>query len=144
MPLDKAVGYMLEECRMVLPGIQALFGFQLIAVFSEGFQRSVDANGMLLHMAAIVFVALAIALIMTPAALQRQANPRSISERYLLTCSRLILASMVSLTSALVVETYLVAEALLRSPGASFACAAGVGVVFVVFWWGLPHARRTR
>ena len=31
------VTHLLEECRMVLPGIQALFGFQLIAVFNAAF-----------------------------------------------------------------------------------------------------------
>lgn len=28
LPLSEAVTHLLEECRMVLPGIQALFGFQ--------------------------------------------------------------------------------------------------------------------
>ena len=28
----------IEEARMVLPGIQAVFGFQLIAVFNNGFR----------------------------------------------------------------------------------------------------------
>jgi hypothetical protein len=27
LPLAEAVTYLLEECRMVLPGLQALFGF---------------------------------------------------------------------------------------------------------------------
>jgi hypothetical protein len=27
LPLSKAVEYVLDECRMVLPGIQALLGF---------------------------------------------------------------------------------------------------------------------
>jgi hypothetical protein len=30
--LETAATYILEECRMVLPGVQALFGFQMIAV----------------------------------------------------------------------------------------------------------------
>jgi len=34
LPLRLAAEYLIEECRMVLPGIQALFGFQLIAVFN--------------------------------------------------------------------------------------------------------------
>lgn len=34
LPLSQAAQHLLEECRMVLPGIQALFGFQLIAVFN--------------------------------------------------------------------------------------------------------------
>src|SRR5690348_8258426 len=105
LPLDKAVEYMLEECRMVLPGIQTLFGFQLVVVFSDRFQKSVDASGRMLHMGAILFVAIAIALIMSPAALHRRTDPRSVNQRYLATCSRLILASMLPLASAIVIET---------------------------------------
>jgi hypothetical protein len=42
--LDSAATHILEECRMVLPGIQALFGFQLIAVFNEGFAEKLSSN----------------------------------------------------------------------------------------------------
>ncbi len=42
LSLDSAVRHILEECRMVLPGIQALFGFQLIAVFNEGFAQKLS------------------------------------------------------------------------------------------------------
>ena len=52
---------------MVLPGIQALFGFQLIAVFNERF-RQLSEGEQLIHFTAIMLVAIAIALIMTPAA----------------------------------------------------------------------------
>ena len=34
LSLDAAASHLLEECRTVVPGMQALFGFQLIAVFS--------------------------------------------------------------------------------------------------------------
>jgi hypothetical protein len=37
LQLAKAAGFFLEECRMVLSGIQALFGFQLITIFNSGF-----------------------------------------------------------------------------------------------------------
>ena len=40
LPLSKAAEYLLEECRMVLPGIQALFGFQLVAVFNSAWSLS--------------------------------------------------------------------------------------------------------
>jgi hypothetical protein len=42
LPLSKAAQLLLEECRMVLPGIQALFGFQLIAVFNARFAERLD------------------------------------------------------------------------------------------------------
>lgn len=135
---------MLEECRMVLPGIQALFGFQLIAVFSERFARVMGLAERLMHLAAIVFVAAAIAMIMAPAALHRRTDPHSVSQRYLEICSRLILASMVPLASAIVLETCLVANVLLQSPAASMACAGIVGAMFLAFWWGLPRAWRRR
>ncbi|TPV98900.1 MAG: hypothetical protein USCAAHI_01656 [Beijerinckiaceae bacterium] len=57
----------IEEARVVLPGIQDLFGFQLIAVFNERF-RQLSEGEQLIHLTAIMLVAIAIALIMTPAA----------------------------------------------------------------------------
>ena len=46
-PLEKVVEHLEEEARMILPGIQALFGFQLIAVFNQRFFvfRSVGSDG---------------------------------------------------------------------------------------------------
>ena len=43
LTLSQAMQHLLEECRMVLPGIQALFGFQLIAVLSPGFDVKLTA-----------------------------------------------------------------------------------------------------
>ncbi len=40
LSLTQAAQVLLDECRMVLPGIQALFGFQLIAVFSPRFAEA--------------------------------------------------------------------------------------------------------
>ena len=37
--LHQEAQQMIEEARMVLPGIQTLFGFQLIAVFNNRFQE---------------------------------------------------------------------------------------------------------
>jgi hypothetical protein len=44
LTLSKAAEYLLDECRMVLPGIQALFGFQLIAVFNTGFDERLTSS----------------------------------------------------------------------------------------------------
>jgi hypothetical protein len=60
----------LDEARMILPGMQALFGFQLIAVFSDGFGRLADME-QLAHLGSLLLVTISIALIMTPAAYDR-------------------------------------------------------------------------
>ena len=64
LDLAQAASTLLGECRMVLPGIQALFGFQLIAVFNERFARDLGRFDQLLHMTAISLIAIAVALAM--------------------------------------------------------------------------------
>src|SRR5216683_301777 len=57
LSLSKAAQYLLEECRMVLPGIQALFGFQLVVVFSPGFSEKLTRPEQLVHFTAIRVIA---------------------------------------------------------------------------------------
>ena len=62
--LEEEVDHIIEEIRMVLPGIQALFGFQLIAVFNQRFSELLPRTGQVLHLAALILVAAAKGLIM--------------------------------------------------------------------------------
>src|SRR5258708_723176 len=108
LPLSVATQYLLEECRMVLPGIQALFGFQLIVVFNPGFSQKLSAGEQNLHLLAILLLAIAIALIMTPAAYHRQTGPMKVSRRFIRLASRLLLASMAPLALSICIDFYLV------------------------------------
>jgi hypothetical protein len=63
----------IEEASVVLPGIQALFGFQTIAVFGERFEQ-LPASGTWSHLVSLALIAFSIALIMTLAAHHRLAN----------------------------------------------------------------------
>src|SRR5678815_3475380 len=65
LPPSEAAEHLLNECRMVLPGIQALFGFQLVAVFTDGFATKLSSAEQRVHFFAITLVAAAIAIIMT-------------------------------------------------------------------------------
>ena len=134
---------MLEECRMVLPGIQALFGFQLIAVFNNGFGEKLSHPQQLMHLAAIILVATAIALVMAPAALHRQSEPQEVSERFVWLSSNLLLASMYPLAVAICLEAWLVASIIVGRNLAGIAVAAALLVVFALFWLFLPR-RETR
>src|SRR5262245_59041588 len=95
--LDSAAAHILEECRMVLPGIQALFGFQLIAVFNEGFAEKLSGAEQYVHLGAIILIVVAVALVMAPAALHRFTSQREVSERFIWLSSRLLLLSMLPL-----------------------------------------------
>jgi hypothetical protein len=144
IPLHTATSHILEECRMVLPGIQALFGFQLIAVFSEGFPRRLSTTEQELHFASILLVVASIVLVMAPAALHRQAEPRSVSERFIRVSSRLLLWGMMLLSLGISLEVYLVGQTILENETWAAAVAAGAFLLFVLFWVGLPFLERRK
>jgi len=137
--LDAAASHLLDECRMVLPGIQALFGFQLIAVFSSGFDTKLSSGEQRVHLASIVLVAIAIALVMAPAALHRQVDARVVTARFLTLSSRLLAWSMPALAGGIALEVYLVARGILGVRAWAAAVAGVIAVVFVVMWFWLPR-----
>jgi hypothetical protein len=143
LSLDKAVEYLLEECRIVLPGIQVLFGFQLATVFTTRFAQDLSVGEQRLHLLAIALVAVAIALIMTPAAYHRQAEPRHASARFIRVSTRLLLASMPPLAIAICLDFYLVARLVVDAGSVAWA-AATLFAVFVALWFVLPMFGRAR
>src|SRR5512138_1785198 len=94
LKLGDAVAALLDECRMILPGVQALFGFQLIAVFNQGFGEKLSMSEQYLHLAALGLVAIAGALIMAPAAYHRQTAVRHASEGFIQFAGWLLLLAM--------------------------------------------------
>jgi hypothetical protein len=56
--LEEEATHVTDEARMVLPGVQAVLGFQLIAVFNQRFQE-LSAGEQLLHLIAFLLMALA-------------------------------------------------------------------------------------
>jgi hypothetical protein len=142
--IDSAAGHLLEECRMVLPGIQALFGFQLIAVFNQGFGEKLSQAEQQLHLGALLLSALAAALVMTPAAIHRNTQQQEVSERFVWLSSRLVLASMLPLALGLCLDVYLIGRVTLEGSGASLVVAAGLFLVFLVLWLLLPQRERVR
>lgn len=140
LPLSEAGEYLLEECRMVLPGLQALFGFQLIAVFNNGFSEKLGTFEQRLHLAAIVLVALAIAIIMTPAAFHRQTSPRAVTSTFIELSTRLLLWSMAPLAIGVCLDFYVIASMIVQTTLAS-SLAVILFCFFLVLWFVLPHTR---
>jgi Family of unknown function (DUF6328) len=140
--LSEAAQELLDECRMVLPGIQALFGFQLIAVFNSGFDVLEPAEK-LLHLGATTLVVIAVALIMTPAALHRQTTPRRITSEFIEVSSRLMLMSMFVLAIGISLDFYLIAG-LIVDGDLALPLAVALFVLFMALWYALPRVRRRR
>ena len=144
LSLADATTNLLEECRMVLPGLQALFGFQLICVFSPGFAERLTSTEQRLHLLALALVAIAGALVMAPAAYHRQTRPREASARFLLLGSRLLLWALVPLMIGIGIDFYLIARVILGEPILSGVLAGVLVAVFSMLWFGLPRVAAAR
>lgn len=149
LSLSKAAQYLLEECRMVLPGVQALFGFQLVAVFSQSFADKLSKNEQLFHLFALAMVAVAVALVMTPAAIHRFIGARHVTTKFIETSTRFLLASMFPLLFGICIDLYLIARVITNSVRDALLVAILVCIIFTTFWFIYPRTffvpvRKTR
>jgi hypothetical protein len=139
--LDKRAQNAIEEARMVLPGIQALFGFQLIAVFNQRFPQ-IPAGQQLLHYCALLLVGAAIGLIMAPAAYHRIAEQHSVSRFFIQLASFMIAVSMLPLLTALCFEIYILGHLVLDNDQASFWIAVAMAAFLAALWYVMPFTAR--
>jgi uncharacterized protein DUF6328 len=135
----------LEEARMVLPGIQALFGFQLIAVFNARFDE-LTAALQALHLIALVAGAISMSLVMTPAAYHRIAERGRTSSRFTALASWLIAAAMAPLALSIALDAFVVSVMIVGNPVVGSLIGASLATMFVAMWfvWPTVEARRRR
>jgi len=140
--LDTEVEHIIEEARMVLPGIQALFGFQLIAVYNNRFSTALSVVAQEIHLASLLLVALSIALIMAPAAYHRQAERNFVSRYFADYASHLVTVALIPLLIAISIDVGLVALIVTDSIAVAIAFAVFLTAFFAWFWFLLPRRRR--
>jgi hypothetical protein len=142
LSLDSTARHILEECRMVLPGIQALFGFQLIAVFNQGFAEKLSSLEQHLHLLSIVLTVLAVALVMTPAALHRQIDPMAVTRRFIESSTILLLVGMFPLCISICLQIYIIARVITETVWVSASLGTGLLLLFFVLWILLPQVKK--
>ncbi|MGH6645185.1 MAG: DUF6328 family protein [Bradyrhizobium sp.] len=139
--LEEAATHTTDEARMILPGVQAIMGFQLIAVFNQRFE-TLDAEDQAVHLAAFFLITLAMGLLMTPAAYHRLAERGSVTKGFVNLASGLIAFALLPLLIGLAMDSYILV--LLVSHDAAVSLAAGMGVAGALagMWFGLPLLSR--
>jgi len=142
LPLNAAITHLLEECRMILPGLQALLGFQLIVVFQPSFGARLSIAEQRLHLVSLTSLAIAMALVMTPAAYHRQTRPQQASRHFLTLGGRLLTLALVPLMLGLSFDIYLIAHLILGQVAPSVVLAAVLLAIFAGLWFFLPRSRR--
>jgi hypothetical protein len=142
-PLHVKIDQMLTEARVILPGAQALFGFQFTVTLMHAF-AAMPTEVRALHFVSLCAVTLSIALLLAPAAIHRIAFGGYDTEKLHNVGSRLIGIAMAPLAIGIaadsVVAVYKIAGRL--------DIAVGVGCAGLLFlaglWYGVPYwLRRT-
>jgi uncharacterized BrkB/YihY/UPF0761 family membrane protein len=141
--LTNKIKHVLTECRVVLPGSQALLGFQFISVLTESFDR-LPALSKYIHLAALGLNALTIVLLITPAAYHRMVEQGEETEHFHRFASKIIVAALVPLALALAADVYVIVQKVSESQLVSVVSALVVLAIFWELWFGLTLYRRTQ
>lgn len=139
--LEEEATHVTDEARMVLPGVQTVLGFQLVAVFNQRFESFSEVE-QLIHLAAFLLMAVAMGLVMLPAAYHRQVERGCVSRRFVDLSSTVLTIAMVPLIVGVSLDAFLVARLITHHVAGSALVGAGVAVVLVVLWFGLPAMGR--
>ncbi len=132
---------LLQELRVLLPGVQILVAFLFTVPFATGFDL-LDEAGRDLYGIALVSGILAVISFASPTVFHRVANRRSRSER-LIWAIRTTRAGLVLFAASLVSGLVLVARVVLSPPLAA-ASVAIVVVALIGLWVALPLATSNR
>lgn len=135
--LENETRAILEEARMVLPGVQALFGFQLIAIFNSTFHE-LSFTWQLVHLVSLVSCAAAMSLVMTPAAYHRIAMRGRLSRHFNGLASRLIATAMAPLALSIGMDAVLVSKMIVKNAFVAASIGAGLATMFAILWFVWP------
>lgn len=134
---------MLTEARVILPGAQALCGFQLIVMLTEAFAR-LPAETKLVHAGSLLSVVLAVILLMAPAAIHRLAFDGEDTPRMLRFGSGLVTVALLPLSLGLAGDIYVAVGHSLGNEALGIAAAIAVLILLLSVWYLWPLLVRAR
>jgi predicted membrane channel-forming protein YqfA (hemolysin III family) len=138
--LDRELIELLNEIRVVLPGVQVIFAFLLAVPFASGFEdvTSVQRNAYALS---LVTALGSIVCLVAPTTYHRIQWRQRDKETMLRTANLLAIAGSAFLAVSLTAATFLVGDYLF-SRTVALAATIGAGFAFAALWYALPLARR--
>lgn len=134
---------LIEEARVILPGLQALFGFQTIAVFNDRFD-DLPAYAQACHLVGLGFVIVSVALAMTPAIYHRVVGPAHLSWHTIGVGSRLLRCAIAPLACGLTLDMFTVILMATSNVATSVWAALATFVFLCGLWCVFPVRARAK
>jgi hypothetical protein len=142
-PLSARIDQMLTEARVFLPGAQALLGFQLTIALSKTFAE-IPPSSKLVHAAALGCMALAIVLLMAPAAYHRIVYRGEDTEEMHRIGSRFIVLASVPIALGVAGDVYVTIERIAQSSRVAIVAGLIALAIAIGLWHAYPLALRRR
>lgn len=142
--LEEEGRQILEECRVLAAGVEALIGFQLLSLLTPALYERLDASLRALHLSALVLVVVAMFLLLTPSAYHRLAEAGRVTAKFLDAATALVGWGLAALRLGIVLEIFTAARALGVSPGVSAGLAGGLFMLSWTLWSVYPRVAALR
>ena len=128
---------------MVLPGAQALLGFQFITILLTDFEKLPDSSKRL-HLVSLFLIAASTILLMAPAAYHRIVEQGENSEEFHRFASAMVLGAMVPLGLGISGDFLVVVRKVTNSGALATVSALLLLAFFFGLWFGVTLHRRRR
>jgi hypothetical protein len=142
-PLHAKVEQMLTEARVLIPGAQALLGFQFAVMLTSGFEKLPQASK-LIHTGALCCIALAIILLMTPAAFHRIAYDGEDSEEFHRLGARFVVAAALPIAAGIAGDLYVAVSKATESVSVGATTASIGAILLLILWYVQPLLLRLK
>ena len=135
---DQEMRNIIEEARCILPGLQAVFGFQSIAVFNERF-TDLQVYAQVCHLVGLGLMVIAMGMLMTPAVYYRAKHGYATS-RMVRASRKSIRGALMPLAVGLSLDMLTVMSLATDRFSLSVAAAVATLLLFVGLWYLLPRS----
>jgi Family of unknown function (DUF6328) len=139
--LTDKIKQVLMELRMVLPGTQALLGFQFVIILMPAFEK-IPTHSKWIHLGSLAAIAISAILLITPAAYHRIVERGDDSEEFHNFAGRILLLAMFFLGLGLAGDFFVVVQKISGSLQLACWLATSLMIFFLLLWFGYTVWKR--
>jgi hypothetical protein len=141
--LHEKIDQMLTEARVILPGAQALFGFQFIVTLHNAFS-ALPSSVQAVHFASLAAIAITIMLLISPAAVHRITFGGRDAEQMHDIGAVLVTVALVPLALGISGDVFVALFKILNQPTLAGLIAVIAFIALAGLWYAVPLVLRTR
>ena len=136
VPIKERITALLTESRIVLPGVQALLGFQFASYLTQAFE-TLSPAAKAVNTASLLLLVLTMVLLMAIAPYHRLVHDGENTAEFETVAERLVLAALLPLALGISGDVFVVTQIVLGEAAGvlvALACALGMAAL----WFGVP------